>query len=83
MYGRFGMVKTIEAVYDGAVFHPANPLALEPNIRVRLTIETFPQITESAESFLRVACSLDLDGPTDWATNLEAYLYDREGIHGE
>jgi predicted DNA-binding antitoxin AbrB/MazE fold protein len=83
MWGRLAMVKTIEAVYDGAVFHPADPLVLEPNIRVRLTIQTVPQVSESAGSFLRVARSLDLDGPADWATNLEAYLYDREGLHDE
>jgi predicted DNA-binding antitoxin AbrB/MazE fold protein len=55
------MVKTIEAVYDSAVFHPVDHLVLKPNIRVRLTIQTVPQVTESAESFLRVARSLDLD----------------------
>jgi predicted DNA-binding antitoxin AbrB/MazE fold protein len=77
------MTKTIEAVYDGAVFHPADPLVLEPNIRVRLTIQTIPQVAENTESFLQVARSLDLDGPADWATNLETYLYDREGLHDE
>ena len=34
------MVKTIEALFDGTVFHPTEPVALAPNTRVRMTIET-------------------------------------------
>jgi hypothetical protein len=75
------MLKTIEAIYDGKVFHPADLLVLEPNTRVRLTIETVPPATEGAGAFLRVARSLNLDGPADWATNLETYLYSGEGQH--
>ncbi len=48
------MLKTIEAIYDGKVFRPADPLVLEPNIRVRLTIETVPLAAESGGAFLRV-----------------------------
>lgn len=68
------MVKTIDAVYDGKVFRPADPLVLEPNIRVRLTIETVPPAAEGAGSFLHVARSLNLDGSADWAANLETCL---------
>jgi len=75
------MVKTIEAVYDGQVFRPNDPLTLEPNIRVRLTIETVQSDTEDAKSFLQVARSLNLDGPSDWAANLETYLYGGESQH--
>jgi predicted DNA-binding antitoxin AbrB/MazE fold protein len=32
-------MQTIEAIYDGKVLHPNDPLALKPNTRVRLTIE--------------------------------------------
>ena len=65
------MVKTIEAVFDGKVLHPEDPLALQPNTRVRITIETVEPATAKAASFLRTARSLNLDGPPDWATNLE------------
>jgi len=75
------MVKTIEAVYDGKVFRPDDPLMLEPNIRVRLTIETVQPGMERAKSFLRAARSLNLEGPPDWAANLETYLYGGEGQH--
>ena len=34
------MVKTIEATFDGTAFLPAEPIQIEPNTRVRLTIET-------------------------------------------
>ncbi len=75
------MVRTIEAVFDGEVLRPENPLALEPNTRVRITIETVEPSTKEATSFLDVALSLNLEGPPDWAANIEAYLYDRESQH--
>lgn len=72
------MVKTIEAVFDGEVLRPENPLALEPNTRVRITIETVESSTPKTKSFLDTARSLNLDGPPDWAMNIDAYLYDGE-----
>ncbi len=69
------MVKTIEAWFDGKVLHPAEPLALEPNTRVRIAIEMTPPDSEQAVSFLQVAKSLNLEGPSDWSENLENYLY--------
>ncbi len=36
------MTQTVEAVYDGAVLRPEKALALEPNTRVRLTVEVLP-----------------------------------------
>jgi len=75
------MVKTIEAVFDGKVFRPDDPLVLEPNTRVRLTIETVQPGASKATSFLQVARSLNLDGPADWAANLEIYLYDGDDKH--
>lgn len=73
------MVTTIDAVFDGKVLCPKAPLALEPNTRVRITIETAGGATAKAVSFLDTARSLNLDGPPDWAVNLDAYLYRGEG----
>jgi len=75
------MVKTIGAVFDGKVFRPDDPLVLEPNTRVRLTVETVQPEAKKAGSFLHVARSLNLDGPPDWAANLETYLYGGEDQH--
>jgi predicted DNA-binding antitoxin AbrB/MazE fold protein len=69
------MGKTIEALFDGAVFRPVEPLTLKPNTRVLIVIETTPPTIDSAISFLRTARSLNLDGPPDWSANLENYLY--------
>lgn len=38
------MGKTIEAVFDGTVLRPAQPLELEPDTRVWLVIETVPPL---------------------------------------
>ncbi len=69
------MVRTIEALFDGTVFRPVEPIVLEPNTRVWIVIETIPPAVEQEISFLRIARSLDLEGPTDWSANLEEYLY--------
>jgi hypothetical protein len=69
------MTQTVEAVYDGAVLRPETALGLEPNTRVRLTVEVLRPAEAEQPSFLRTARSLDLRGPTDWSANLENYLY--------
>ena len=72
------MIKTIEALFDGTVFRPKEPIALAPNTWVRMTIETIPPAEGEAVSFLRTARTLNLDGPPDWSVNLDEYLYGRE-----
>ena len=69
------MIKTIEALFDGTVFHPTEPLTLAPNTRVRMTIETVLPAKGEAASFLRTARALNLDGPPDWSVNIDEYLY--------
>jgi len=76
------MVKTIEAVFDGKVIRPAEPLALEPNTRVRIVIETILPASEAPISFLDTARSLNLEGPPDWSENIETYLYGGEPSNG-
>jgi len=66
--------QTVEAVYDGAVLRPDVALALEPNTRVRLIVETLPP-TKKSKSFLETARSLKLEGPPDWSANVDKYLY--------
>ena len=68
------MVKILDAVYDGTVLRPIEPLTLEPNTRVRITIEIEPTEQKRA-SFLQTARSLELDGPPDWSAKLDEYLY--------
>ncbi len=63
------------------MLRPDDPLAIEPNTRVRITIETMESSTEKATSFLDIARSLNLEGPPDWAVNIDAYLYDGENRH--
>jgi len=70
------MTKTIGALFDGVALRPDEPLELPPNTRVRLTIERLaPTPRGTPGSFLRTARALELSGPRDWSTNLEAYLY--------
>jgi predicted DNA-binding antitoxin AbrB/MazE fold protein len=69
------MSKTIEAFYDGEVLRPDEPLELQPNTRVRLTIDNLTTETRKPRSFLRTARSLNLEGPRDWSERIEEYLY--------
>jgi hypothetical protein len=69
------MTKTLAAVYDGKAFLPEEPLNLQPNTRVRITIEAEPAPqAEGAYSFLHTARSLRLEGPPDWSERIEDYL---------
>ena len=69
------MSKTPEAVFDGEVLRPDEPLELEPNTRVRITIETRTHQERKGRSFLSTAQSLNLEGPADWSERIEDYLY--------
>jgi predicted DNA-binding antitoxin AbrB/MazE fold protein len=53
------MANIIEAVYGGRVFCPTEPVTLEPNSHVRLSVEI---AEDELRSFLDVAKSLELDG---------------------
>ncbi|HEX8682300.1 MAG TPA: hypothetical protein VF707_08310 [Ardenticatenaceae bacterium] len=70
------MIKTLEGLWDGTTIHPDEPLDVEPNTRVRFTLETGASLPakDPSVSFLRAARSLKLEGPPDWATNIEEYL---------
>jgi predicted DNA-binding antitoxin AbrB/MazE fold protein len=69
------MTTTIEAIFDGEVLRPEQPLKLEPNTRVTLVV-TAPDTDEVGESFLDIAMSIHLEGPADWSENLDRYLYE-------
>lgn len=69
------MVEKITAVFNGKVFYPAEPIALPINTHVRITIEILPPSEHETVSFLQTARSLNLDGPLDWSTNIDKYLY--------
>lgn len=66
------MVVTVDAVFDGQVFLPVQPVQLPANTRVQISITSDDQ---SPASFLDVAEALALDGPPDWSLQLDEYLY--------
>jgi hypothetical protein len=72
------MTKTLEATFDGEVLRLDEPLELEPNTRVRITIETRYKTKRKKRSFLQTAKSLNLQGPSDWSARFEDYLYKTE-----
>ena len=74
------LAKTVEAIFDGEVLRPDGPLTLKPNTRVRITIETVEQATEKPKSFLQTARSLNIEGPPDWAKNIDAYIYGGKNV---
>lgn len=71
------MTKTVEAIFDGQVLRLKEPLELEPNTVVQVTINTNETEEPTPLSFLDTALSLRLEGPPDWSERLEDYLYGR------
>lgn len=69
------MTKTIYLTFDGQVFRPEEPVDLEPDTRFRATIELAATGIQQAAAFLATARQLNLDGPPDWSSRLEDYLY--------
>jgi hypothetical protein len=72
------MGKTMYATFDGHVLRPDDLIELEPNTRVKITIETESDSKPKRKSFLKTARSLKLEGPVDWSARLEDYLYEKE-----
>lgn len=59
------MTKTLEATYDGSVLRLDEPLNLQPNTRVRVTIETREDPPLASRGTLReLFGSVDLGYPT-------------------
>ena len=67
------MTQTFDATFDGQVLRPEVPVNLEPNTKVRVTVEILDSPPKKGRSFLEVAASLKLEGPTDMSTNWEKY----------
>lgn len=81
------MTQTLEAVYDGSVIHPNEPVQLEANTRIRIIIESLPESepqpgkTGKPHSLLDTALSLKLEGlPPDFSENIDHYLYGVEKV---
>ena len=70
------MLKTIDATNDGKVSYPEEPVDIDPGTYMHITIEIIKPAKAKAGSFLQTARSLKLEGPSDWSTNLEDYLYE-------
>ena len=73
------MIQILDAIFDGTVLRPEEPIELRPNTRVRITIESIEPAELQPLSFLRTARALNLQGPPDWSEKLEDYLY--EGVN--
>lgn len=72
-------MQTLEAVFDGKVLLPGEPLELQEGERVRITVESLGEkANEKSASFLDTAQSLQLEGPPDWSDKIDEYLYGSE-----
>lgn len=69
------MSQTLEATFDGQVFRPTETVELQPDTRVQLVVTVKVTPEEKPKSFLRVARSLKLQGPKDWSSRVDDYLY--------
>lgn len=80
------MEKTVDATFDGKVFRPDEPLELASNTKAKVIFdEELPKKLKLVEmpkkgkgepyAFLKYARTLKLQGPSDFSTNLDEYLY--------
>ena len=64
-----------DAVFDGDVLRPEDPIPLEPDTRVRLTVEAVRVKTGEPYCSLHAMLAANLDGPPDWSERIHEYLY--------
>ncbi len=70
------MSQTLEATFDGQVFRPVETVELQPDTRVQLVVTVKAAASEERpKSFLRTARALKLQGPKDWSSRVDDYLY--------
>ncbi|MFN0278620.1 MAG: antitoxin family protein [Pyrinomonadaceae bacterium] len=81
------MERIVEATYDGEVFRPDEPVDLASDTKVKVIIEDMPQNGKRLQlvempkkavgkpyAWLDFAQSANLEGPSDFSTNLDDYL---------
>ena len=84
------MTKTLVAAFDGTVLRPDEPLDIEPNTRVTITVESrSPDVADAdtgdAWSVLH-ALAGTYDGPADWSSEHDHYIHgaaNRDDADGE
>lgn len=87
------MEKTVNATFDGEVFRPDEPISLATDTKVKVIIpekhkkvelvEMPKQSTGKPYAFLDFAMAANLDGPSDFSTNLDDYLYGGKSLDNE
>ena len=70
------MEKTIEAVFDGKVFHPEGKLDLEPNKPYVLLVSEKKQEPGLSDAWsILEGLTGTVDAPEDWALEHDHYIY--------
>lgn len=88
------MERTVDATFDGEVFRPDEPVELASNTKVKIIIdEEKPKklklsiVAKKGKAkpyaFFDYLRSLNLDGPSDFSTNLDEYLYHGKPMNNE
>lgn len=72
---RYSVSQILEATFDGEVFRPTESVKLPPDTQVELVVTLKAISQEKPASFLRTARSLKLQGPKDWSSRIDDYLY--------
>lgn len=78
------MSLTIEATFDGEVFRPDEKVDLEPNTKVKLEliVKSKKKMGEP-NSFIKYVRSVNIDAPSDYAKNIDEYLYGGKTLEDE
>ncbi len=70
------MQRTIEAVFDGKVFHPEGKVDLEPNKPYLLTVTEKNEKAGALDAWSILGrLTGSVDAPEDWAQEHDHYLY--------
>ena len=69
------MTQQINAIFDGKVFRPEEPVRLEPNTRCVVTIQS-PSVVQTGDAWqLLDEMAGSIEAPADWSAQHDHYLY--------
>lgn len=71
------MTRTIDLIYDGTVLRPVGPVTLEKGKRYKAQLDDTGEEPTTIQNPWNLLRSMEgmIDGPSDWSTQLDHYLY--------
>jgi hypothetical protein len=70
------MTQRLQAIFDGQVLRPEEPVQLQPNTRCTVTVQVSDESAKGGNAWqLLDELAGSIEAPADWSTQHDHYLY--------